>query len=197
MYSTKKTRLSTTTFIINFCKPAFINKSILEIKKQQERNVKNTLEEQLIDFSFTENKMSEVDDILVSTEDYLPDMDADGDGQVSKNEILEFFKSLFNKKEDKDLTGEIDANGDGKITQEELDKYNYRTQDIKDQIDENGDGIITQDEVDNYNKGNEREEENISTQPELNISNPFGPSFKWEGDGTITIKPLDLELQNE
>ena len=83
LYSTKKTRLSTTTFIINFCKAAFINKSILEIKKQQERNVKNTLEEQLIGFSFTENKMSEVDDILVSTEDYLPDMDADGDGQVS------------------------------------------------------------------------------------------------------------------
>lgn len=247
-------------------------KQLPEIKKEQERNVKNTLEEQLIDFSFTENKMSEVEDILVSTEDYLPDMDSDGDGQVSKNEILEFFKSLFNKKEDKDLTGEIDANGDGKITQEEvdaynkanpgeeldktdlekieelydeeekdylpeldangdgkvsedeimgflegkikgdkeeedisgeldangdgiitqeeLDDYNYRTQDIKDQIDANGDGIITQDEVDNYNKGNKGKEEDIPLTP----SNPFGPGFRWEGDGTFTLKPLDIEL---
>lgn len=138
-------------------------KQLPEIKKEQERNVKNTLEEQLIDFSFTENKMSEVDDILVSTEDYLPDMDSDGDGQVSKNEILEFFKSLFNKKEDKDLTGEIDANGDG---------------------------IITQDEVDNYNKGNKGKEEDIPLTP----SNPFGAGFRWEGDGTFTLKPLDMEL---
>ncbi len=174
-----------------------------EVKKEQEKAVKNTVEEQLIDFSFSGNTSSEIGDVLISTEDYLPDMDTDGDGQVIKNEIIEFIKSLFHKDENADLTDKLDANGDGVITQEEVDTYNKANpseeldktdletidevveeeeKDYLPELDANGDGKVSEDEIlgffEEKLKGSE-EEEDISAKIDAN------------GDGIITQEELD------
>ncbi len=174
-----------------------------EIKKEQEQVVKNTVEEQLINFSFSESKNAEIGDVLISTEDYLPDMDTDGDGQVTKNEIIEFIKSLFHKEENKDLTDELDANGDGIITQEEVDAYNKANpgeelaktdlekieelydeeeKDYLPELDANGDGKVSEDEILGFLEGKikgDKEEEDISGELDAN------------GDGIITQEELD------
>ena len=126
-----------------------------EAKEDQEIKEEYALAEKLIDFASSGESMSEVEELLNSSEDYLGIIDSYKFGKIGINDLLNFIKSLFNM--DEDLTDKIDLNGDGKITQKELDEYNYKSQDIKDKIDANGDGIITQEEVDAYNEANGKE----------------------------------------
>ena len=55
------------------------------------------VEEKLIDFSFTSSQKEMVSEELNASTDYLGEIDEDGDGKVTDNELLGFLKSLFNK----------------------------------------------------------------------------------------------------
>lgn len=167
------------------------------------------VEEKLIDFSFTSNQKEMVSEELNASTDYLGEIDEDGDGKVTDNELLGFLKSLFNKNKDEDLTGKLDSNGDGIITQEEVDAYNETNngadeiageevpaapeeaetaeeeKDYLPELDTDGDGKVTEDEILSF-----IESKLNSDVPEEELVDISG-EIDSNGDGIITQEELD------
>jgi len=78
-------------------------------------------------------------------EDKTKDIDTDGDGIITEEEL-----EAYNERKEKDISDKLDRNGDGKITQDEIDRYNKEKKDKTKEIDTDGDGIITAEEVQAY-----------------------------------------------
>ncbi len=109
----------------------------------------------------TENADSADFSEIDSEKDLIPEIDLNGDGKITKDELDKYNKKVENSsvqdtdnsskvEEDEDLFAKIDTNGDGKITQEEIDNYNNTFSNLFDEIDKNGDGKISQYELNNF-----------------------------------------------
>lgn len=129
-----------------------------------------------------------------SQEDKTPELDANGDGIITPEEIDE-----YNKKQAEDKTSELDANGDGIITQDEIDEYNKKQAgDKTSELDANGDGKITQAEIDAYNMKQKIKEflENMNkSNPEIIDIEQLKEKLK-EFDDEEALKERIYELFN-